>query len=81
MAIFSGLTPAAVTAGILGWTLIVTIMLTVAFNIAVIIYMSIVYLKLICLKFYRVYKSRSPTKTYNLKAPAKLKENKILSKQ
>ena len=53
VAIFCGLTPAALTAGILGWTIIATVFLTVVFNICVIVYMSICHLRLLCLRLWR----------------------------
>ena len=79
VAIFCGLTPAAVTAGILGWTLIITVLATVVFNISVIVYMSIVYLRMLWKKHWNIYKARRAKQLKELPA-GRQKENKILSK-
>ena len=52
VSIFCGLTPASETALVLGWTLIATILLTIFFNLTVITYMSICYLRLLCTKLH-----------------------------
>ena len=63
VAIFCGLTPAVVSAAILGWTLIITILVTLVFNICVIIYMSLYYVKLLALHLWNRCRSTRRNKT------------------
>ena len=58
VSIFCGLTPAAVTASVLGWTLITIILATLIINITIIVYMSIIDLKLIGRRHWNIYRAK-----------------------
>lgn len=81
LSIFCGLTPTPHTALILGWTLITTIILTVFFNLLVITYMSICWMRLLCIRFFSLLKQRQLNRAKLQSADQKQVLSKALSSQ